>query len=240
MSTYAELEKLFKTDKPFDVNETMKQGISDAGRKVDSYTGAPVRAALGALQDNKPVMKAFTNQWGEDPDKAPTGRQLVENDPITAPYADTALPLAVDMAADWTNLPLPGLSKLFKAPKVIEAVEKIPNTARDLDLYERALTPASRDKEFRTMMNPEVYQYQEGLLDPKRAKEIRDEAYALSTRPDVNPHDPKYALTPEQRAKLQSADTDVIPTGETATLDLGKPDNVITFPGIRRLLKKAN
>lgn len=45
--------------------------------KLDSYTGAPTRAAIGAAQDGKNPLSAFTGAWGEDPAKAPTGRQIM-------------------------------------------------------------------------------------------------------------------------------------------------------------------
>lgn len=50
--------------------------IVKAGKLIDSYTGAPGRAAIGAAEDAKNPISAFANQWGEDPDKAPTGKQI--------------------------------------------------------------------------------------------------------------------------------------------------------------------
>lgn len=47
-----------------------------AGRFVDSYTGAPTRAAIGAIQEGKNPFRAFGQQFGSDPDAAPTGKQI--------------------------------------------------------------------------------------------------------------------------------------------------------------------
>lgn len=46
---------------------------------VDAFTGAPIRAAAGAFADMDPARspaKAFIEQFGEDPSKAPTGKEL--------------------------------------------------------------------------------------------------------------------------------------------------------------------
>lgn len=50
--------------------------VEDAGRFVDSYTGAPTRAAIGAYQDNQSPLAAFAQQFGENPDIAPSGKQI--------------------------------------------------------------------------------------------------------------------------------------------------------------------
>lgn len=47
------------------------------GQFVDSYTGAPTRAAIGAVQDSKNPLKAFVDQFGADPTKAPTGKEIM-------------------------------------------------------------------------------------------------------------------------------------------------------------------
>lgn len=71
-----------------DVGATTKQddsngnpllkGIQKVGEFVDSYTGAPVRASIGALQDGKNPVAAYTQQFGGNPQKAPTGKQIAE------------------------------------------------------------------------------------------------------------------------------------------------------------------
>jgi hypothetical protein len=51
--------------------------VSEAGKKISSYTSAPARAAIAAAQDGKNPLTAFGGQFGEDPDKAPTGKDIV-------------------------------------------------------------------------------------------------------------------------------------------------------------------
>lgn len=51
-------------------------GIGAASRAVDKYTGAPVRAAVGAAQEGRPILQAYGQQFGEDPALAPTGKQI--------------------------------------------------------------------------------------------------------------------------------------------------------------------
>ncbi|MGB1290520.1 MAG: hypothetical protein ACPG5Z_00210 [Pseudoalteromonas sp.] len=48
----------------------------DVGETIDSYTGAPTRAAIGALQEGENPFSAFGQQFGEDPSQAPTGKQI--------------------------------------------------------------------------------------------------------------------------------------------------------------------
>lgn len=50
--------------------------VAPIGRAIDSIGGAPTRAAIGAYQDNKSPIDAFANQFGEDPSKAPTGKDI--------------------------------------------------------------------------------------------------------------------------------------------------------------------
>lgn len=50
--------------------------IVAVGRKVDSISGAPTRAAIGAIQAGESPLKAFAKQFGEDPELAPTGKEI--------------------------------------------------------------------------------------------------------------------------------------------------------------------
>lgn len=63
-----------------DVASTDDSGILDyigrAASTVDSYTGAPVRSAVGAAQEGNNPFSAYANQFGEDPGSAPSGKQL--------------------------------------------------------------------------------------------------------------------------------------------------------------------
>lgn len=63
------------------------KGLAAVARKIDSYSGAPTRAALdAAVSGNNPV-PAFAHQFGEDPSSAPTGESIarkigIPNTPI--------------------------------------------------------------------------------------------------------------------------------------------------------------
>jgi hypothetical protein len=56
--------------------KSLGRGVAAVGRKVDSFTGAPARAAIGAMQDGKSPLAAFAGQFGEDPESAPTGKEI--------------------------------------------------------------------------------------------------------------------------------------------------------------------
>jgi hypothetical protein len=64
---------------PIDSDESgFLDTISKVGNKIDSYTGAPTRAAIGAIQDGENPIKAFGKQFGNDPETAPTGKQIAQ------------------------------------------------------------------------------------------------------------------------------------------------------------------
>lgn len=46
------------------------------GNTVDSYTGAPVRSAIGAIQSDQSPLQAYVRQFGKDPSSAPTGKDI--------------------------------------------------------------------------------------------------------------------------------------------------------------------
>jgi hypothetical protein len=57
----------------------LARGAVSVAKTVDSYTGAPARAGIGAYQDKKGVLgalKATASQFGEDPDTAPTSKSI--------------------------------------------------------------------------------------------------------------------------------------------------------------------
>lgn len=69
--------------------------IGKVGKAVDTYTGAPMRAGIGAAQNaDSPgdilpnAASAFGKQFGADPETAPTGKAIVEK----AGVPDTAIP----------------------------------------------------------------------------------------------------------------------------------------------------
>lgn len=62
-----------------------------AARGLDSVTGAPTRAAIGAAQDGKNPLSAFASQFAEDPDRAPTGKQIAQKAGVSErPVYDTS------------------------------------------------------------------------------------------------------------------------------------------------------
>jgi hypothetical protein len=92
-----------------------------AMRVRDAVIGAPTRAALQAMQRGEDMGAAFAGQFGENPDKAPTGQDLLKNDPNTAPYADSkALGLAVEVVADPTIAPMVRFPKIKQMTKIAE------------------------------------------------------------------------------------------------------------------------
>lgn len=48
------------------------------GEKIDQYTGAPTRAAISAGIDGENPVSAFSKQFGENPNLAPTGKQIAQ------------------------------------------------------------------------------------------------------------------------------------------------------------------
>ena len=60
------------------LDTALEDYLVPAGRAVDSYTGAPTRAAIGALQDSKDPFKAAAMQVGVEPELAPTGKEIVK------------------------------------------------------------------------------------------------------------------------------------------------------------------
>lgn len=63
------------------LGERFLNGIVKVGETIDSYTGAPTRAAISSLQDDASspmeAARAFGRQFGESPRMAPTGRDIV-------------------------------------------------------------------------------------------------------------------------------------------------------------------
>jgi hypothetical protein len=103
--------------------------VAAVGQAIDRFTGAPTRAAIGALQDGQNPLAAGWKQFGENPDLAPTGKEisakagLSTEEYIPTPFKNLkgetykvspagVAGLGVDLAADPTNaLPLIGAAK---------------------------------------------------------------------------------------------------------------------------------
>ncbi len=112
-----------------DTENKVLGGITKVGRFVDSYTGAPTRSAIGALQAGENPFRAFGKQFGSDPDLAPTGKDIAAKAGLSTEES-IELPLkgitgqnmkvspagiagvGIDVAADYTNLvPFGALAK---------------------------------------------------------------------------------------------------------------------------------
>lgn len=118
--------------------------IAPIGRAVDRFTGAPVRAAIGAVQDGTNPVEAYASQFGEDPAQAPTGQEIAQkaglgktslSDVLPSlyahdgtswklrkgglldPTASGAAGLGVDVAADPLNLV--GVGEVADAAKAV-------------------------------------------------------------------------------------------------------------------------
>lgn len=68
------------------------EGVSAAGRFVDTYTGAPTRAAISAAQEGQNPVSAFGKQFGEDPSNAPTGKDIARRAGVPDNALSEALP----------------------------------------------------------------------------------------------------------------------------------------------------
>ena len=69
------------------VGSAALSGLQATGEFIDTYTGAPARAAIGAAQRGENPLSAGYEQFGEDPSQAPTGKELAQ----TAGVPDNAL-----------------------------------------------------------------------------------------------------------------------------------------------------
>lgn len=57
---------------------TAGNALVSASRFVDSFAGAPTRAAVGAAQEGRNPIGAFVGQLGDNPDLAPSGQEIVK------------------------------------------------------------------------------------------------------------------------------------------------------------------
>jgi hypothetical protein len=140
------------------------QAAKGAMRLKDSVTGAPTRAALQAMQHGEPMGEAFAKQFGERPETAPSGKQLLENDPTTAPYASEGLGLALEATLDPT---LP--ASITKAPSLSEVATKFPKLKKLAKFVEPKVVPTS-------VLEP-------GAVTSKRIKELGEFAEMAAMTP---------------------------------------------------------
>jgi hypothetical protein len=109
-------ESVPQTPQSKSLGESALELVSDFGKKVDSYTGAPTRSAIGALQDGKNPITAFGKQFGENPDLAPTGKEIAEKAGASTKTYGELLPedfYDVDMKADFPAMQA-GQAQMFK------------------------------------------------------------------------------------------------------------------------------
>lgn len=139
------------------------KGIGTVAHTVDKYTGAPVRAAVGAYQDDKPVGEAFVNQFLREPETAPTGKDIAAKAGVSTKEFNTPLIMnpftmekakvspagivgaGVEAATDPTTY-LPGIGEAKLLEKGGQAVSKIsPKVAEYLQnvAKERAVKAAT-------------------------------------------------------------------------------------------------
>jgi len=149
---------------PKSPGEMLSEGFLSASEFVDKYTGAPVRAGIGALQEGKGLFDALgaaREQFGAEEITAPTGKQIAKRAGLSAeetlrvPGTDFtfspagAAGLGVEVVADPTTL-IPGaavgraagaLSRMGAQP-VIQAARGVRKAAQSLKPSEKAIEKA--------------------------------------------------------------------------------------------------
>lgn len=92
-----------------------ESGVLDAVmaglKKIDSYTGAPTRSALSAIQNDKSPIEAFGSQFGQNPDLAPTGKQIAEKAGVSG---ETRIVRTADEQQKFDQLHNPGWAASMK------------------------------------------------------------------------------------------------------------------------------
>lgn len=163
-------------------------GINAVGRTVDRFTGAPMRAAIGAAQNadtptDIPIaaIKAGWNQFGADPDKAPTGEDIVKRAGVPSGVASKVAGFGMDMAANPLNF-VGGLTS--KLGDVAEAAAPIARGA--IAKGSELLTGAPSEAYERLMMRPTQVMNAENEGNALRvAKSARDELLGRDSSEDA-------------------------------------------------------
>lgn len=92
------------------LGESALETAVDVGNFIDSYTGAPTRAAIGAVQEGKNPLGAAYHQFGEDPSKAPTGKEIVTREGVdTTPLSEYVPSLYSETGDEWLKFKKGGL-----------------------------------------------------------------------------------------------------------------------------------
>lgn len=172
------------------------QAVGELGEKVDRYTGAPIRKAIGELQSGKSILEslsALRDQFGKPSNTAPTGKQIAQKAGVTDKGLSDLLPgafnetgegwklqkggwadisgsgaagLGIDLAADPVNL-LP-LAGLAK--------KAIKSTAIGAKALETAAAPARKAAELFTKSHLNPTQAAKETIGIKAIGEAADEA----------------------------------------------------------------
>jgi len=80
------------------------------GTFIDKYSGAPVRAAVGAAQNNENPINAYVNQFGANPEDAPTGKEIAQRMGVGETRPSDVIPsLYSDSGKEWFKLKRGGL-----------------------------------------------------------------------------------------------------------------------------------
>lgn len=211
--------------------KTLGRGVAAVGRKVDSITGAPTRAAIGAIQDDKNPVTAFASQFGEDPELAPTGKEIAakaglsKEEYIPTPFVGLDMKnikvspagvagLGIDVAADPTNvIPTSALAKFGAKAGITTASEAarlgIKGTAAGVDAVTGTKIASGGVKYLKEQKDAAKLALSE-LFNPKRANDFPDMvriAQRNGVRPDLLPEavefGPESIITRASRTKAE-------------------------------------
>jgi hypothetical protein len=75
--------------------------VAAVGRFVDRYVGAPTRAGHAALQDGNNPFSAFWDQFGHDPENAPTGKDIAKKAGLSDKTLSDAYPGLFSDKGEW-------------------------------------------------------------------------------------------------------------------------------------------
>lgn len=239
--TFSSADLGFETPKPaeepgfaqsaLNTLKVMGRGVAAVGRKIDSVTGAPTRAAIGAVQDDQSPLTAFAKQFGEDPELAPTGKEIAAkaglstDESIKLPMVDLTgnriavspagvAGLGVDVLADPTNiLPVSTIAKTGAKLGIKGASEGIGIGARAVaggidaatgtEIGSKALKATKAQKDAAKLAL-------EKFFNPKVAEDFPD-LYRIAQRNGIQPQllpeavefGPNSVITRASRAKAE-------------------------------------
>lgn len=123
------------------------RNLQAVGEGLEKYSAAPTRSAVSAGLMGKSPTEAFGKQFGEDPSKAPTGKDIVgqvgvPDLPDSTVNPKEVLGEAVEFGADVANL--------LPVGKVIEGAGKIPKALKGISEMAAFKQAGAMLKDFRT------------------------------------------------------------------------------------------